>query len=67
VGKSQREYHGALLDEVILTEAYPAAMIGGQDSLILSAESDTVRNALIELPSDSSRNLTYNRQNFGGD
>src|SRR5271166_5872098 len=42
VDNSQREYHGALLDARILAEVY-LAMTGGQGSLILSAESDTVR------------------------
>jgi DNA polymerase III subunit epsilon len=57
VDNSQREYHGALLDARILAEVY-LAMTGGQGSLILSAESDTVRsgareaspNRLSELP-----------------
>src|SRR5271163_2153287 len=43
VDNSQREYHGALLDARILAEVY-LAMTGGQGSLILSAESDTVRS-----------------------
>jgi DNA polymerase-3 subunit epsilon len=41
VDNSQREYHGALLDARILAEVY-LAMTGGQGSLILSAESDTL-------------------------
>src|SRR5271156_1600031 len=43
VDNSQREYHGALLDARILAQVY-LAMTGGQGSLILSAESDTVRS-----------------------
>jgi DNA polymerase-3 subunit epsilon len=43
VDNSQREYHGALLDARILAEVY-LAMTGGQGSLTLSAESDTVRS-----------------------
>jgi DNA polymerase-3 subunit epsilon len=43
VDNSHREYHGALLDARILAEVY-LAMTGGQASLILSAESDTVRS-----------------------
>jgi DNA polymerase-3 subunit epsilon len=43
VDNSQREYHGALLDASILAEVY-LAMTGGQGSLVLSAESDTVRS-----------------------
>jgi DNA polymerase-3 subunit epsilon len=43
VDNSHREYHGALLDARILAEVY-LAMTGGQGSLTLSAESDTVRN-----------------------
>ena len=43
VDNSQREYHGALLDARILAEVY-LAMTGGQGSLILSAESDTLRS-----------------------
>jgi DNA polymerase III subunit epsilon len=42
VDNSQREYHGALLDARILAEVY-LAMTGGQGSLTLSAESDTIR------------------------
>jgi len=41
VDNSQREYHGALLDARILAEVY-LAMTGGQGSLILSAESETL-------------------------
>jgi DNA polymerase-3 subunit epsilon len=47
VDNSQREYHGALLDARILAEVY-LAMTGGQGSLILSAESDTVRSGARE-------------------
>jgi DNA polymerase III subunit epsilon len=43
VDNSHREYHGALLDARILAEVY-LAMTGGQGSLTLSAESDTMRN-----------------------
>jgi DNA polymerase III subunit epsilon len=43
VDNSQREYHGALLDARILAEVY-LAMTGGQGTLILSAESDTVHS-----------------------
>src|SRR5580704_2803150 len=43
VDNSQREYHGALLDARILADVY-LAMTGGQGSLTLSAESDTVRS-----------------------
>jgi DNA polymerase-3 subunit epsilon len=43
VDNSHREYHGALLDARILAEVY-LAMTGGQGSLILSAESDTIRS-----------------------
>jgi DNA polymerase-3 subunit epsilon len=43
VDNSRREYHGALLDARILAEVY-LAMTGGQGSLTLSAESDTVRS-----------------------
>jgi len=42
VDNSHREYHGALLDARILAEVY-LAMTGGQGSLTLSAESDTLR------------------------
>jgi DNA polymerase-3 subunit epsilon len=41
VDNSQREYHGALLDARILAEVY-LAMTGGQGSLILNAESETL-------------------------
>jgi DNA polymerase-3 subunit epsilon len=41
VDNSHREYHGALLDARILAEVY-LAMTGGQGSLILSAESETL-------------------------
>jgi DNA polymerase-3 subunit epsilon len=47
VDNSQREYHGALLDARILAEVY-LAMTGGQGSLILSAESDTVHSGARE-------------------
>src|SRR5260221_1706456 len=43
VDNSHREYHGALLDARILADVY-LAMTGGQGSLTLSAESDTVRS-----------------------
>ena len=43
VDNSQREYHGALLDARILADVY-LAMTGGQGSLTLSAESDTIRS-----------------------
>src|SRR5580693_9085257 len=43
VDNSHREYHGALLDARILAEVY-LAMTGGQGSLTLSAESETVRS-----------------------
>jgi DNA polymerase-3 subunit epsilon len=43
VDNSHRDYHGALLDARILAEVY-LAMTGGQGSLTLSAESDTVRS-----------------------
>src|SRR6202034_670964 len=43
VDNSHREYHGALLDARILAEVY-LAMTGGQGSLTLSAESDTIRS-----------------------
>jgi DNA polymerase-3 subunit epsilon len=43
VDNSRREYHGALLDARILADVY-LAMTGGQGSLTLSAESDTVRS-----------------------
>jgi DNA polymerase-3 subunit epsilon len=42
VDNSHREYHGALLDARILAEVY-LAMTGGQGSLTLSAESDSLR------------------------
>jgi DNA polymerase III subunit epsilon len=41
VDNSRRDYHGALLDARLLAEVY-LAMTGGQASLTLSAESDTV-------------------------
>ena len=43
VDNSHREYHGALLDARILAEVY-LAMTGGQGSLTLTAESDTIRS-----------------------
>ena len=43
VDNSHREYHGALLDARILAEVY-LAMTGGQGSLTLSAESETIRS-----------------------
>jgi DNA polymerase III subunit epsilon len=43
VDNSNRDYHGALLDARILADVY-LAMTGGQGSLTLSAESDTVRS-----------------------
>src|SRR5450432_2545060 len=43
VDNSHRDFHGALLDARILAEVY-LAMTGGQGSLTLSAESDTVRS-----------------------
>jgi DNA polymerase III subunit epsilon len=43
IDNSHRDYHGALLDARILAEVY-LAMTGGQGSLTLSAESDTVRS-----------------------
>jgi DNA polymerase-3 subunit epsilon len=50
VDNSHREYHGALLDARILAEVY-LAMTGGQATLILSAESDTVLvRARLETP-----------------
>jgi DNA polymerase III subunit epsilon len=57
VDNSHRDYHGALLDARILAEVY-LAMTGGQGSLTLSAEHDTVRsrafNALpVRAPSDT--------------
>jgi DNA polymerase-3 subunit epsilon len=45
VDNSHREYHGALLDARILAEVY-LAMTGGQGSLTLSAESDTVHHGV---------------------
>jgi DNA polymerase III subunit epsilon len=49
VDNSHREYHGALLDARILAEVY-LAMTGGQGSLTLSAESDTIRNGARAAP-----------------
>src|ERR1700676_5018906 len=56
VDNSHRDYHGALLDARILPEGY-LAITGGQGSLTLSAESDTVRSrarhaAPMRLPTD---------------
>jgi DNA polymerase III subunit epsilon len=57
VDNSHREYHGALLDARILAEVY-LAMTGGQGSLTLSAESDTVRsNSRLIIPSDPATDL----------
>ena len=57
VDNSHREYHGALLDARILAEVY-LAMTGGQGSLTLSAESDTVRsNSRLIIPLDASTDL----------
>jgi DNA polymerase III subunit epsilon len=57
VDNSHREYHGALLDARILAEVY-LAMTGGQGSLTLSAESDTVRsNSRLIIPLGSSTDL----------
>jgi DNA polymerase III subunit epsilon len=46
VDNSHRDYHGALLDARILAEVY-LAMTGGQGSLTLSAEHDTVRSRVL--------------------
>ena len=57
VDNSHREYHGALLDARILAEVY-LAMTGGQGSLTLSAESDTVRsNSRLIIPLDASTDI----------
>jgi DNA polymerase III subunit epsilon len=57
VDNSHREYHGALLDARILAEVY-LAMTGGQGSLTLSAESDTVRsNSRLIIASESATDL----------
>jgi DNA polymerase III subunit epsilon len=57
VDNSHREYHGALLDARILAEVY-LAMTGGQGSLTLSAESDTVRgNSRLIMASESATDL----------
>ena len=53
VDNSQRDYHGALLDARILAEVY-LAMTGGQGSLILSAESDTIRSRALQTFPDRS-------------
>ena len=58
VDNSQREYHGALLDARILAEVY-LAMTGGQGSLILSAESDTVRSGAREAPANRISELPF--------
>jgi DNA polymerase III subunit epsilon len=42
VDNSHRDYHGALLDARLLAEVY-LAMTGGQATLVLSAETDTIR------------------------
>jgi DNA polymerase-3 subunit epsilon len=55
VDNSNREYHGALLDARILAEVY-LAMTGGQGSLILSAESETIRSRARE--SSSTRSMS---------
>jgi DNA polymerase III subunit epsilon len=47
VDNSHRDYHGALLDARILAEVY-LAMTGGQGSLTLSAEHDTVRSRVLK-------------------
>src|SRR5579862_8375553 len=41
VDNSRRDYHGALLDARLLAEVY-LAMTGGQATLVLSAETDTI-------------------------
>jgi DNA polymerase III subunit epsilon len=57
VDNSHREYHGALLDARILAEVY-LAMTGGQGSLTLNAESDTVRsNSRLIIASESATDL----------
>jgi len=50
VDNSQRDYHGALLDARLLAEVY-LAMTGGQATLVLSAETDTIRlRTRLEMP-----------------
>jgi DNA polymerase-3 subunit epsilon len=49
VDNSRRDFHGALLDARILADVY-LAMTGGQGSLTLSAESDTVRGRELKAP-----------------
>jgi DNA polymerase III subunit epsilon len=50
VDNSHRDYHGALLDARLLAEVY-LAMTGGQATLVLSAESDTIRSRTrLEMP-----------------
>ena len=53
VDNSHRDYHGALLDARLLAEVY-LAMTGGQATLVLGAETDTVR---IRTRTDASRAL----------
>ena len=49
VDNSHRDYHGALLDARILAEVY-LAMTGGQGTLTLSADEDTVRSRGLKAP-----------------
>jgi len=50
VDNSHRDYHGALLDARLLAEVY-LAMTGGQATLVLSAETDTIRmRTRLEMP-----------------
>ncbi len=58
VDNSHREYHGALLDARILAEVY-LAMTGGQGSLTLSAESDTIRCPRAPSRSHASDDATF--------
>ena len=53
VDNSHRDYHGALLDARLLAEVY-LAMTGGQATLVLGAETDTVR---MRTRTDKSRTL----------
>lgn len=53
VDNSHRDYHGALLDARLLAEVY-LAMTGGQATLVLGAELDSVR---VRTRTDSSRPL----------
>ena len=53
VDNSHRDYHGALLDARLLAEVY-LAMTGGQATLVLGADVDTVR---IRARTDTSRAL----------